>query len=90
MFSINSYVSNGSSSDLKIDATHFLSKVINAVLNDKYFYGDSNDIFEYYSHFIDLVEFLIKEDVIPGGTIPDDPYPTDLETYINDSFLDYF
>ena len=76
-----------------IDVTNFVPYVIESVFNDEYMNDDYRNAFEYYGDFEGLVNEVINEDVIEGGTlsIPYYDYPDHnrVTQYLNDIFEDY-
>ena len=80
-------------SDYIIDVTNFVPYVIESVFGDEYMNDDYRNAFEYYGDFEDLVNEVINEDVIEGGTLStpyyDYPDHNRVTQYLNDIFEDY-
>lgn len=77
----------------KIEVTNMVPELIQSVFDDKYHNDDSQNIFEYYGDFENLLTFLIDEDTIEGASIsiPYYDYPDHDRTvkYLNELFKDY-
>ena len=76
-----------------IDVTNFVPYLIKSIFEDKYMLDDYRNQFEYWGNFENLIEEMIKEDVIQGATMSigyyDYPDHNKVIQYLNDLFSDY-